>query len=164
MATPHWVMCTVCGDIIYAGPGINPIPRECKCMATRVIPLEDRGVVQWSPELYEAAAREAAQKAKDKILRQAMKDAVKTKMDELGPLFDLADDEVQEAIQLSIERVTWAAQQDYDKVYADAPKEPEIEYTEDQLDPMAGRVAVPETTINDVYKAHMDDLNKGKLL
>lgn len=54
MKQPHWVLCSLCNDMVYAGPGINPIPRECECKATRVVPTEQRGFVQWDTARYKA--------------------------------------------------------------------------------------------------------------
>lgn len=51
---PKWAMCMVCGDVIYAGPGFHPLPRECECGATVVLPREDRGYVKWDPVRYAA--------------------------------------------------------------------------------------------------------------
>lgn len=61
MKQPEYAMCMVCGDVLYAGPGMNPIPRECECKATIVIPTEERGFVRWSEELYEANAQKLMQ-------------------------------------------------------------------------------------------------------
>lgn len=44
----------VCGDVIYAGPGINPILRTCECQATSVRPTEERGYVLWDKDMYMA--------------------------------------------------------------------------------------------------------------
>lgn len=96
---PHWAMCLVCGDVLYAGPGINPILRECECTATAVRPTEERGYVLWDKEKYAAAGIEGG---------------------------------------------------------------PEIEYTNEALDPLATRKAVPETTISQLYQHNMDRLNRGE--
>lgn len=52
LGVPKWVMCMVCGDVIYGGPSAFPLPRECSCKATIVVPKEDRGYVKWKPEEY----------------------------------------------------------------------------------------------------------------
>lgn len=52
---PKWVMCLLCGDVIWGGPSIHPMPRECSCKATVVVPRIDRGYVRWDAERYKAA-------------------------------------------------------------------------------------------------------------
>lgn len=91
---PEYVMCPLCEDIIYGGPGVNPIPRECECKATRVIPTESKGIVQWDKKRYAEAGH----------------------------------------------------------------TEPEIEYTEKTLDPMATRRPVPEQTLDDIIAPRMKDI------
>ena len=162
MSQPQWVMCMVCGDVLYGGPGLNPIPRECGCTATRVVPLENRGVPQWDVAQYEANAENLAAEARDAVFKQAFKEAAEAFIKEHG-LWDADLPEAAEVIEKAKARVAWAAQQEYERVKTEAPREPEIEYTEEQLDPMATRVAVPETTLDDVYKSHMNDLIQGKL-
>ena len=73
MRTPKYAMCMVCGNVIYAGPGMNPIPRECdpQCAATIVIPGEERGFVRWDQAKYKAAAIKQAENTRDRVMREA---------------------------------------------------------------------------------------------
>lgn len=52
---PKWVLCLVCGDLLYGGPGLHPVPRECPCGNTVVIPRRDRGYVKWNQDAYTQA-------------------------------------------------------------------------------------------------------------
>lgn len=54
-AVPKAVMCMLCGDVLYGGPGLYPVPRECQCGKTVVIPRRDRGYVKWDAKAYEQA-------------------------------------------------------------------------------------------------------------
>lgn len=157
MSIPKHAMCMVCGDVIYAGPGINPIPRECQCKATIVIPMEDRGYVRWDPKAYEAGAKAQAEKTRDRILREAAV-AAKEKYSSLG----FSEEEVLSAVKDAMEEAKPQANQAYELELANAPKEPDIEYTEEFLDPHATRVMVPELELDKVVQHHMDKLARGE--
>lgn len=57
---PKWVMCPLpdCLSVVYAGPGVYPVYRECQCKATRVMPKIDKGYIEWDTKRYEAAGFE----------------------------------------------------------------------------------------------------------
>ena len=157
MGVPKWVMCMVCGDVLYGGPGVNPIPRECGCHSTMVLPMEDRGYVRWNKHNYEAAAAKQAQETRDKILRQAAIEEA-----EMLKSFGMDKDQVQAGAAQAMEKARPEADRAAQFELDNFPKEPEVEYTDEQLDPYATRVAVPQQELSKVLQHHYDKLDRGE--
>lgn len=157
MAQPHWAMCMVCGEVLYAGPGINPIPRECGCKATRVLPREERGYVQWDKKAYAAAAEKQANDTRERIIREA-KIAEATKLKSLG----FSAEDIQAQLADVVEKATAEAEAAAKFELENFPKEPEVEYTEDELDPGATRRPVTSRTLSAALKGHYDRINAGE--
>lgn len=154
-----WVMCPVCDDVVYGGPGMNQIERECKCRATVVIPLKDRGLVRWNGAAYKQAAIDRGQKTANRILREAAT-AEAEKLTNLG--FD--EEQVREGAKEAMVRARPEAEAAQKYEVENFPTEPEVEWTEEELSPMATRVYVEEQSLDDIITGQVNTLaERGEL-
>lgn len=153
---PKWVMCMVCGDVIYGGPGFHPIPRECTCKATRVVPREDRGYVQWDKEKYYEGARENVMAAITKAIQREAIEAA-SKLEKLGA----PEEDIKTAYKNAREEAEKRLLSTVDEEIRKAPMEPEIEYV-NEGERLEARIPVaPPTTISDIYKRHWEQVERG---
>ncbi len=151
-----WVMCMVCGGVIYGGPGFHPIPRECECGATVVVPLETHGSVRWDQQKYAAGAKKQAERTRRKIIQEAEDKVIEEFKARRGPHFKWDDPTLEDALQLARRNAegpaNMAAQYELDHF----PTQPEVEWTQpgEVLEPHIP--AAPPITIDAIYNQHME--------
>lgn len=160
---PKWVMCGVCGELLWGGPSNffiegRPIPRECRCRATRVIATQERGYVQWDKNAYAQAAQEQIADAARKAARVAAEHAGR-KAKESGAPQEVVEEAYTEAFSSTLNLALAKAPEEIKKY----PMEPEVEYAEpDEVLIPPPPVPAQPTTIGNIYKQHWSDLESGK--
>lgn len=152
---PKWVMCGVCGDVIWGGPGFHPIPRECTCRATRVVPREDRGFVQWNAQMYQDAAKEQALLAVRKSVLNIATEAAR-RAEAMGA----AEEDIKLAYSQAREEAEARMGPVYEAELNGAPREPEVEYMAEGEEYVAQPPVAAPTTIADIYKKHWADIER----
>lgn len=159
MSNPKWCMCMVCGDVIYAGPGFHPIPRECGCKATRVVPTLERGFVQWDRQMYkDAAIREG-----ERVLARVTMEAVRRAAAEAVSFgYEEGSNEYKQAVHEAKQAVAQRAKEITDAEIGSFPTEPEIEYAAEGEQLYAHEPVAPPSTITQIYQKHWQDVEAGK--
>ena len=156
---PKWVMCGVCGEMLWAGPSNysiegKPLPRECGCRATIVVPTQERGFVQWDQQAYRYAAEESVRAEHRKKALKAASLAAEAPGVPNPMREEVYSDALREA-QVSLDAAFATEVEKY-------PTEPEIEYAE-QDEVLVAPVPVPAkpTTVAQIYSSHWKDVEEG---
>jgi hypothetical protein len=108
-------------------------------------------------ERYKAAALVDAETQRDQLLRQAGSEEA-DKLKSLG----FSQQEVIEGAKDAIRKAQPLAQKLYQEVLDNAPKEPEVEYTDESLDPTAMVKLERSPSIDEFYEYEMSKLERGE--
>ena len=156
---PKWVMCGVCGEVIWAGPSNfsvegKPLNRECGCRATIVVPTQGRGFVRWDKQAYRYAAEEEVRAAH----RRSANKAASLAAEAPGVPKNMREQVYLDALN----EVAKALIATFEAEVAAYPKEPVVEYAEeDEVLVAPVPVTAKPTTIGQVYSAHWKDVEEG---